>query len=400
MSLGAERIVRMVDFEQAVKDCTGGQQKVKKRDYLPKGEIPIIDQGQSLIAGFTNDSESVYSGDLPIILFGDHTLIFKYVDFPFALGADGVKALSIHKGFEPKYLYYSWQSCRISSRGYSRHFKFLKEIRLPLIPLSEQKRIVEILDQADALRKNRADADTKAARIVPALFYKMFGDPATNPNKWQLKPLSDHGAEVRYGLGQPPRNLEKGVPLIRATNISCGRISRDSMLYVDPNDVPAGRNAFLRADEVIVVRSGAYTGDVAQVTEEWKGAVAGYDLVITPGDSLTGEFLETFLLTPHIQNGYFHNLKSRAGQPHLNASQLSATPVPVIPRDKQDQFSGHVKSIRFLRNRWEDSNRRMNILFEVLLHRAFSGDLTGKWRGAHMKELLVEMEAQTKYLDQ
>ena len=57
--------------------------------------------------------------------------------------------------------------------------------------VSEQRRIVEILDQADTLRKKRAEADAKASRILPALFYKMFGDPATNPKGWAVGTLDD-----------------------------------------------------------------------------------------------------------------------------------------------------------------------------------------------------------------
>jgi len=67
----------------------------------------------------------------------------------------------------------------------------VERVSIPLPPPSEQHRIVEILDQADALRKKRAEADAKAARILPALFYKMFGDPATNPKGWPTKRLSD-----------------------------------------------------------------------------------------------------------------------------------------------------------------------------------------------------------------
>lgn len=79
----------------------------------------------------------------------------------------------------------------------------LREHEVPLPPISEQRRIVEILDQADALRKKRAEADAKAARILPALFYKMFGDPATNPKGWPMKALSALGAaaaDARIGV--------------------------------------------------------------------------------------------------------------------------------------------------------------------------------------------------------
>lgn len=276
--------------------------------------------------------------------------------------------------------------------------KFWKH-QIPLPPLSEQHRIVEILDQADALRKKRAEADEKASRILQILFYSMFGDPTTNSKGWQIKPLSAFGASARYGLGQPPRTSGGGLALIRATNISQGTICKRNMIYVDPQDVPIGRNAFLKKEEVIVVRSGAYTGDVAQVTEEWEGCVAGYDMVITPGDHLTGEFLEAYLLTPFIQRGYFFNLKARAGQPHLNTTQLAATPILDIPLELQKQFSKAVKVVRDNRKNATESKARLERMFSSLMHQAFSGELTAKWRDAHMNELLAEMEEQARSLE-
>lgn len=273
-------------------------------------------------------------------------------------------------------------------------------VEIPLPPLPEQRRIVEILDQADALRKKRAEVDAKAARILPALFYKMFGDPALNAKGWTIKPLSEHGASVRYGLGQPPAVHPEGVPLVRATNISRGTITAANMPFVDPKDVPAGRNAFLRAEEILVVRSGAYTGDIAQVTEKWAGAVAGYDLIINPGNELISEFLESYLLTSFIQNAYFNNLKPRAGQPHLNVAQVSATPVPIVPMNKQIEYATKVHVIRSLREQWKATHDRIDSLFGVLLNRAFKGDLTAKWREVRMKELIEEMGHQTRAFSQ
>ena len=274
----------------------------------------------------------------------------------------------------------------------------IKQIEVPLPPPSEQRRIVEILDRANELRKNRLEADTTLSDILPALFYKMFGDPAANPFGWIFKPLSKVGAEVRYGLGQPPATQSEGIPLIRATNISAGTIVAEDLIHVDPDAVPASRNAFLRADEVLVVRSGAYTGDIAQVTKKWEGAVAGYDLVVSPGQQFTGEFIEAYLLTPFIQKGYFHNLKARAGQPHLNAEQVADTPIPIVPTDRQSRFASCVNSIRELRDQSAAARSQILQLFDALLHRAFSANLTAKWREANMKELLDEMEQQARIL--
>ena len=318
---------------------------------------------------------------------------------------EAIAALSPQPGidFIPKFLFYALRTvdylalCHGAVKGKCLNRASLSLIPVPYPPLSEQRRIVEILDQADALRKKRAEADAKAACILPALFYKMFGDPATNPKGWRIKPLSDLEAHVRYGLGQPPKTSETGIALIRATNISSGTISVINMIYVDPQDVPPGRNAFLKEDEVIVVRSGAYTGDVAQVTKEWEGCVAGYDLVITPGKCLTGEFVEAYLLTSFIQKGYFQNLKTRAGQPHLNAAQVVATPFLDVPYELQMRFSEAVQSMRVLRKKIATANENLDRAFAVMLHQAFTGDLTSRWREAHIKELLTEMEQQAKF---
>ncbi|MEJ2169911.1 MAG: restriction endonuclease subunit S [Desulfobacterales bacterium] len=308
----------------------------------------------------------------------------------------------------PKYVHYfvKQQSFRDNAKARMRGAvgqqrvpkEFLDDTMIPLPSISEQRRIVEILDQADRLRKLRADADAKAQHIPPALFIKMFGDPATNPKGWQQKTLAQTGSKVRYGLGQPPEKASDGVPLIRATNIKQGFISKEEMIYVNPNSVPSTRNAFLDANEVLVVRSGACTGDAAQVTEEWKGSVVGYDLVITPSENLRAGFIESYLLTPYIQKNYFFAHKSRAGQPHLNANQLENTPFYVPLIDRQDKYKSMISGLRKLRKERTNSEKQIQKIFQVILHRSFTGDLTASWREAHMEELFQEMELQGKSL--
>ena len=76
------------------------------------------------------------------------------------------------------------------------------------------------------------------------------------PSHWQVLDLK-RVADLRYGLGQPPGEREDGVPIVRATDISRGKIAERDMMRVDPADVPKTRDAFLRAGEIIVVRSGS-----------------------------------------------------------------------------------------------------------------------------------------------
>lgn len=163
------------DFCSVVKDLTSGNPKVASKDYLMEGRYPIIDQGSNFCSGYTDSKELLCNIELPCIIFGDHTRVLKYVDTPFALGADGVKVLKPIKGLSEKYLFYFLKNLDIPSAGYSRHFKFLKEnnIKYPL-QLSEQKRIVAILDKADGIRQKREKAIKLVDDFLRAKFLEMF----------------------------------------------------------------------------------------------------------------------------------------------------------------------------------------------------------------------------------
>jgi len=133
---------RIVRFQEAVSLVSDRGKRVKQSAYVESGKIPVIDQGQRYIGGYTNDDDMAFEGSLPVILFGDHTRSIKYVQKPFAVGAEGIKILKPKDCFDPKFFYHLLNSLEIPSRGYSRHFQFLKKFYLPIAPLNEQGRIV------------------------------------------------------------------------------------------------------------------------------------------------------------------------------------------------------------------------------------------------------------------
>ena len=121
-------------------------ESLRQKDYLSSGKFPVVDQGQELIGGFTNDKQLVRDFEIPVIVFGDHTRCVKYVDFPFASGADGTKILVPRKGVDPKYAYFQLLSIELPTKGYARHFAELSKRSFVLPPLEEQKQIVVRLD--------------------------------------------------------------------------------------------------------------------------------------------------------------------------------------------------------------------------------------------------------------
>ena len=399
MTIFRPNLWNMIAFNKAVKDCTAGQRKIHKRDYLANGKIPVIDQGKMPIAGYTNDPDHQYKGDLPVVLFGDHTREIKYIDFPFALGADGVKALSISHLFIPKYLYYYWKSQPIPSRGYSRHFKFFREIDLPLIPLSEQRRIVEILDQADALRKKRAEAEAKAARILPALFYKMFGDPATNPMGWNVRPFGKVCVS-RLGkmLDAKQQTGQHNQPYLRNANVHWASFDLSEVYQMDFNEKDRLEFSLKKGD--LLICEGGEVGRCAIWQEEIPECYfqkALHRVRPLPGEAISEYLL--YLIWEMAKKGGLRESTSSLTIAHLTGVRLKKLQIMVPPIEVQEIFANQVMQFNKNSNVQRLSHLRINELFTALLYRAFSGDLTAKWREAHMKELLDEMELQAKYLN-
>lgn len=121
--------------------------KIPKSKFLETGKYPIIDQSENFITGYWNNEKDVYKISKPIIIFGDHTRIFKFIDFDFVLGADGVKILQTNDKCIPKFIYYILSNLEIRNLGYSRHYKELKDCDIPLPSLEVQKQILIEIEQ-------------------------------------------------------------------------------------------------------------------------------------------------------------------------------------------------------------------------------------------------------------
>ena len=228
------------------------------------------------------------------------------------------------------------------------------EVLLP--PLGEQRAIAAFLDRetskidslvakkerlVDLLQEKRTALISRAVTkgLDPDVQLKDSGVEWLGeiPAHWEVRRLKSI-SEIRYGLGQPPRESPDGLPLIRATNVSNGHITDVGMVFIDPLDVPSGRRAFLSEHEIIVVRSGAYTADSSIVPRMYEGAVAGYDMVVT-ARSANPEFLATALLCPYVRDAQLVVASTRSAQPHLNAEELGEALILLPPLSEQQSIA-------------------------------------------------------------
>ena len=150
-------------------------------------------------------------------------------------------------------------------------------------------------------------------------------------------------ADIRYGLSTPPDKKENGVPLIRATDIDQGEINSESALRIDPEDVPLSKEPFLSEGEIIVVRSGANTGDSARIPKILEGSIVGYDIVISP-TKIESRFLSWCLLSGFVIEYQFEPVMQRAAQPHLSSEDIGDTKVPVPSHNEQIKISNFLEN--------------------------------------------------------
>ena len=120
----------------AILDKYPTTKRYETKEYLSQGKYPIIDQGDTYIVGYTNEDDNLLTRH-PAVLFGDHSTKVKFLDFDFARGADGTQILySSNDAVSQYYLYLAVSTLQIPNPGYSRHFKYLKELPIVIPSLS------------------------------------------------------------------------------------------------------------------------------------------------------------------------------------------------------------------------------------------------------------------------
>jgi type I restriction enzyme S subunit len=361
-----------VTFDEAFADITAKANKVDQSEFLSSGKYPIVDQGQHFIAGFTDNEELVWGDDLPVVIFGDHTRILKYVDFPFVLGADGTKVLKPNKDILPLFAYYQLLSVDIPSAGYSRHFKFLKDFSFQYPSLIEQKRIASLLARADRLRAMRRKAHELGESLLQSVFLEMFGDPQFNNKKWDLVTLGDKITFMTSGSrGWAEYYSEKGDLFLRIQNVGANQLLLDDVAFVQAPDTAESKRTKVQPGDLLISAT-ADLGRTTVIPEYFPTAYINQHLFL----------LRLKDLNPVFAAGYFSTTSGKAQilrldregvKSGLNFDDARSLTVFNPPLSLQEQFAGVVRRVESLRGRMSEAERQVQGLFESLLAQSFGG---------------------------
>lgn len=362
---------RVVSFDDAFDDVTGGNSKLKNEHFLPSGKLPIIDQGQRTIAGYTDDFDLVCKASLPCVLFGDHTKIFKFVDFPFVLGADGVKVLRPRKELDPRFAFhYLSQVTLPGDAGYSRHFKFLRRISVPLPSDGEQRRIATILDKADAIRRRRREVIKLTEQLLRSTFLEMFGSVSERIS------LEKICRRVTDGTHQPPKWAPHGLPFIFVSNIEDHGITFETKKFVSEQTwTELTVRCPIEANDILYTTVGSYGNAAIVTTGMPRFAFQRHIAHIKPDVSLIDPFyLLGALQSPGVRRQADEQARGIA-QKTLNLAQLKKFEIPYPSREHQERYARLRRAIADLLAKQLQARQLSDLVFSSLVQRAFSGQL-------------------------
>ena len=137
----------LAPLEKIVTTISAKPYQIKQSEIVKEGKIPVVSQSKILVEGFSNNFSKILDYKTDVVIFGDHTRNLKIIDFPFVVGADGVKILSpicLSAKFLKYHLDYTLLFVR--NRGYARHYSYLKSKIIGIPSVLEQKRIVAKID--------------------------------------------------------------------------------------------------------------------------------------------------------------------------------------------------------------------------------------------------------------
>ena len=367
------------DFSEIIEDKTSGNPKLKVSEYKDKGEIPVIDQGKRQISGYSNDDTLKYNYYKPLIIFGDHTCILKYIDSPFILGADGVKALELKINADTKYIYYFLKTAKIPDTGYDRHFKYLKRIKIPLPPLETQKKIAAILDKANEIRKNDQKILEKYDQLAQSVFLEMFGDIRVNSLNWPTFFVGEKCIVTKLAGFEYTAHIkykdEGEIIVIRGLNVKGGNIKLDNLKYIDKKTSDFLKRSKLSKGDVVMTYIGINIGDVALIRESEKYHLAPNVAKITPKDfqELDPYFLMNSLSINKIQ---FAKYTTNTAKQSLNMGNIRQIVLSLPPIDLQKKYYRISEKIETQKQFTQQSLQKSEELFQSLMQKAFKGELS------------------------
>tara|TARA_R110002072_G_scaffold75624_1_gene177864 strand:+ start:7262 stop:8560 length:1299 start_codon:yes stop_codon:yes gene_type:complete len=405
-------------FKDAVFKISTTKQKLKQKEYLQRGEIPVIDQGKDFIGGFTDDQHRILDCKLPVIIFGDHTKNVKLIDFSFAPGADGTKVLQPKKYIIPKFLFYITEVLvfKIKDNGYARHYQHIEKENFTLVSIPEQKAIVQKIEELFSSLDSGIAGLKRAQELLKiyrqAVLKKAFDGELTN--KWREKKSIVRENWKKNKLGEvlktidgdrgknyPKKNefVSEGYCLFLSTkNVRQGEFVFDENQFIsEEKDNLLGGGKLKRNDVVLTTRGTLGNVAIYDSKIQFKNIRINSGMLILRVNNFK-ELSQSFLMRFINSSLFFKQLKAKqsgTAQPQIPANVLREIEIEIPSEiEEQHQIVKEIESRLSVCDAVEESIKesleKAEALRQSILKRAFAGQLLSE-------EELADCKSQPDY---
>lgn len=251
----------------------------------------------------------------------------------------------------------------------------LRGLEIPILPLPEQRRTVDLLTRAEGIVRLRREADKKAAELIPAMFFDLFGDPASNPKGWPVRKVSDFVSRFEGGKNIQAGS-ENGSPyrILKVSAVTSG-VYRESESKPSPDGYSPPVSHIVRVGDMLFSRAN---------TEELVGATAIVER--TDGKTLLPDKLWRFVWNEPVEQAYMHALfqsihvrrelgklssGTSASMRNISQGKLFGLPLPIAPFANQKDFAEKAAAVRSIQSQQSTATAKAQATFDALLAQVF-----------------------------
>jgi type I restriction enzyme S subunit len=386
----------MVAVEGFAEVVTGGTPSTSVREYWETGTIPwlnsgelnkgVITQAENFIteAGLENSAAHLMPEDTVLIALTGATTGTSALLKIRACANQSVTGVLPSDRHDARFLlqYFRFIRSRVVSDswgGAQKHISqgYVKGLKVPLPSLSEQRRIAEVLDRAEALRAKRRAALARIDTLAQAIFLDIFGDPTTNPKGFPIDPFVDVCERIFKGAFDLKASsyLDEGIPFIRIADIQQNTIDLTHAVYIDEQTHSQYRGSELVSGDIVFSKVGTIDR-IAMIPDAIPRCnISQNNVGAKLRQSMIDPRYALALLTTPYALGEIRSGSKKAVQDKLILEELRKLPFMRPPLPLQREFSRRVVAVEKLKATHHASLAELDVLFASLQYRAFRGEL-------------------------
>ena len=376
-------------FEECIdKERISRDIKIPQGKYKKVGRYPIVDQGASFIAGYTDDKSKLYSGCLPVIVFGDHTRIFKFVDFSFSLGADGTKLIQPKDFLNPKYFYYYLCSLTIESKGYNRHYKYLKEKFIAFPEKPEQQKIAFVLSKIQQAIEQQDRIIETTRELKKSLMNKLFTEGLHGeeqketeiglmPKSWRIETVINIVEKTKQK--NPSQTPELTFKYIDVSGISNEFYKIIEYRTYNGSNAPSRARKLVQTDDVLFATVRPTLRRMAYIDEKYNGEICSTAFCVLRSKK---SILSSLYLYYCVQRDEFieelAKLQRGASYPAITDNDVKRQQIPLPSFREQNEITDILSSIDKKISQAESRKQTLQSLFKTMLNQLMMGKVRVK----------------------